>query len=138
MQAGQFSLYLFVLLVFFWYNQASDKTASSPPVNEGIERLFDGKTLKNWRVTNFGGQGDVKVEDGQIILGIGNDLTGITWTGDLPRIRLRNQFGGNTSGWQRFLLWYDFSCGGRLLFANPWWLGRNRSRSFQYRRSRCF
>jgi hypothetical protein len=49
--------------------------------------LFDGKTLKNWQPTKFGGGGAVKVEDGQIVLEMGGaDLTGITWTGpELPR-----------------------------------------------------
>ena len=41
--------------------------------------LFDGKTLKGWKITDFGGQGDVYVKDGQIILEKGADLTGITW-----------------------------------------------------------
>lgn len=44
--------------------------------------LFDGKTLTNWRPTAFGGEGTVKVENGQIVLGTGGgDLTGITWNG---------------------------------------------------------
>lgn len=48
---------------------------------EGWESLFDGKTLGRWEVTQFGGQGDVRVEDGRIILNVGPaDLTGITWT----------------------------------------------------------
>jgi hypothetical protein len=48
--------------------------------------LFDGKTLTNWQSTKFGGEGAVKVENGQIILQTGGgDLTGITWVGpDLP------------------------------------------------------
>jgi hypothetical protein len=43
--------------------------------------LFDGKTLKGWKVTEFGGEGDVRVEEGQIVLPFGSDMTGITWTG---------------------------------------------------------
>ena len=41
--------------------------------------LFDGKTLKNWEKTEFGGEGEVAVQDGQIVMGMGADLTGITW-----------------------------------------------------------
>ncbi len=41
--------------------------------------LFDGKTLKGWQSTNFGGEGDVTVEDGNIIIDFGSDLSGITW-----------------------------------------------------------
>jgi hypothetical protein len=47
--------------------------------------LFDGKTLTNWQATKFFGEGAVRVENGQLILEAGRDLTGITWIGpDLP------------------------------------------------------
>ena len=48
--------------------------------------LFDGKTLGYWKVTDFGGQGDVSIKDGSIILEVGNDLTGVHWTGPLVRM----------------------------------------------------
>ena len=48
--------------------------------------LFDGKTLANWQPTQFGGEGQVKVENGQIVLDTGRSLTGITWAGgELPK-----------------------------------------------------
>jgi hypothetical protein len=47
--------------------------------------LFDGKELGKWKSTPFGGEGEVAVEDGQIILPMGNDMTGITWQGEFPR-----------------------------------------------------
>jgi hypothetical protein len=52
------------------------------------EPLFDGKTLSNWQSTKFIGEGPVRVENGQIVLEPGNDLTGITWTG--PRLPTTN------------------------------------------------
>ena len=48
--------------------------------------LFDGKTLKGWKVTKFGGEGDVHVRDGQLILEMGADMTGVTATQPVPRI----------------------------------------------------
>ena len=48
--------------------------------------LFDGKTLGNWVATNFGGEGNVEIDEGRIVLGFGGDLTGITWKGAMPRI----------------------------------------------------
>jgi len=48
--------------------------------------LFDGRTLGQWKVTEFGGQGDVSVKDGTITLEMGNDLTGINWAGPLVRM----------------------------------------------------
>ena len=51
----------------------------------GQVSLFDGKTLGQWKITDFGGQGDVYVKDGSIILEKGNYITGITWTGPIVR-----------------------------------------------------
>jgi Domain of Unknown Function (DUF1080) len=48
--------------------------------------LFDGTSLGKWKPTAFGGEGDVRVEGGEIVLERGNDLTGVTWTGELPRM----------------------------------------------------
>jgi hypothetical protein len=64
---------------------------SAPPgaqgAKDGWQRLFDGKTLSNWTPTKFGGEGAVKVENGQIVIEPGaGDLTGITWSGgELPK-----------------------------------------------------
>jgi len=64
--------------------------AASAADNGGWESLFDGKTLGPWKSTDFGGEGKVHVQNGQIILEMANaDLTGITWAGsrdDLPHI----------------------------------------------------
>jgi hypothetical protein len=47
--------------------------------------LFDGKTLDGWKKTAFGGEGEVRVEDGTIIMAAGGSMTGITCTRkDLP------------------------------------------------------
>jgi hypothetical protein len=48
--------------------------------------LFDGKTLRHWKVTDFGGQGNVCVKNGAILLEMGNDITGVTWSGPVVRM----------------------------------------------------
>jgi len=48
--------------------------------------LFDGETLGLWKVTDFGGQGDVHVEDEAIYLEMGSYTTGITWSGPVVRM----------------------------------------------------
>jgi hypothetical protein len=48
--------------------------------------LFDGNTLEGWEITNFGPQGPVSVSGGEIILGMGDGCTGITWKKAFPRI----------------------------------------------------
>src|SRR5262245_12689216 len=48
--------------------------------------LFDGKTLRNWKSTNFGGESEVTVEDGAILMDRGSNMTGVTYTaGDFPK-----------------------------------------------------
>jgi len=48
-------------------------------------RLFDGTTLTGWAVTDFGGSGEVKVQEGNLILGMGV-MTGVTWTNPIARM----------------------------------------------------
>jgi len=53
-----------------------------------VRSLFDGKTLSGWKSANFGGEGEVSVRDGRIVLEMGSSMTGITWTGgELPLTR---------------------------------------------------
>jgi hypothetical protein len=49
--------------------------------------LFDGKSLAGWTKTDFAHSGEVKVEDGAIVLRAGRSMTGITTTRkDLPTL----------------------------------------------------
>lgn len=47
--------------------------------------LFDGQDLKGWQKNDFAGAGEVKVEDGKIVIGSGVALTGIKRTNDILR-----------------------------------------------------
>ena len=65
---------------------AADKTADTSQKTKGgkkkdksVVSLFDGKSLKGWKSTNFGGEGEVLVKDGSLVLEMGSDLTGVTW-----------------------------------------------------------
>jgi len=74
-----------VLLVPFASAAQADEPKREKP--QAAERsLFDGKTLGGWKETEFAGRGDVKIEKGELILGFGEVLTGVTWKGDaVPR-----------------------------------------------------
>lgn len=51
----------------------------------GKRVLFDGKTLDGWKKTDFSRSGEVKVEDGHIVMVAGDPMTGITTTRkDIP------------------------------------------------------
>jgi len=65
---------------------ARGSAAATQKADAEWKALFDGKTLTNWAPTRFGGEGAVKVENGQIVLEAGKSLTGITWAdGELPK-----------------------------------------------------
>lgn len=68
---------------------AAPKPVASTPASSGkvSGALFDGKTLTGWISSDFAGRGEVKVENGEIKLGMGH-MTGITWTNAnaLPRM----------------------------------------------------
>ena len=55
--------------------------------DDGWRILFDGKSLENWTVPQFGGEGESKVIDGAIHVGTGEEISGVAWDGPaLPRI----------------------------------------------------
>ncbi len=64
---------------------AAGKPAAPPP---GEVVLFDGKSLEGWKVArefDFELHGNVRVEDGAILLPRGDAQTGVAWTGGFPR-----------------------------------------------------
>ncbi len=75
------------LLLVYSSTLLASQNAPGSPKDEGWQQLFDAKTLGAWQPTSFGGEGRVLVENGQIILEMGGDLTGITWSGGpLPKM----------------------------------------------------
>ena len=66
---------------------ASTNTAPTPARNARAEwrSLFDGASLGGWKKTPFGGEGEVSVEDGSILIDRGSKMSGITWTKDIPK-----------------------------------------------------
>jgi hypothetical protein len=60
-------------------------TATQTVQPAGIS-LFDGKTLGQWKPTDYAGAGEPRAENGTLILPFGERLTGVTWTGDMPKM----------------------------------------------------
>lgn len=65
--------------------------ATAAPASTAAEpkwrSLFDGKSLEHWAATEFGGEGEVLVKEGQLVLEAGQPLTGVTWKGgELPKV----------------------------------------------------
>ncbi|GIT30723.1 MAG: hypothetical protein Ct9H300mP1_27690 [Planctomycetaceae bacterium] len=62
----------------------ADNGPRSPVLQTPRQLLFDGKSLAGWKKTKFGGEAEVIVRNGQMILQTGADMTGVTWNRDKP------------------------------------------------------
>jgi hypothetical protein len=63
--------------VFSWAEEPKNSDAARP-ASPAWQSLFDGKSLAGWKATDFGGEGEVTVENGAIIMRMGQPMTGIT------------------------------------------------------------
>jgi len=82
--------------------------------------IFDGTSLKNWAITDFAGHGPVNVSSNQINLGMGDELSGITWTnGTLPKTDYEITLEAMKVDGSDY-----FSRGGNLVQFDPGRLGR--------------
>lgn len=58
--------------------------AETPAGTNGWTTLFDGKTLGQWKASDFTGNGTIGVRDGVIAISTGAPMSGITWRGEPP------------------------------------------------------
>jgi hypothetical protein len=67
--------------------EAKKADAKKPATDAAKWRaLFDGKTLKDWKAPDFGGQGKVLVKDRTIVMEAGAMMTGATYAGKFPKM----------------------------------------------------
>jgi hypothetical protein len=121
----------FVLVAFF-AGCASQKpapiSAPQPPAVENVPAssttptralpdavlTLNGKALRGWQITDFGGHGDVTVQNGEIKIEQGAELTGINWTNAdvLPKTNYEIELDAMK------LDGYDFFCGLTIPYSN--------------------
>jgi hypothetical protein len=77
--------------------------------------LFDGETLGNWQATQFGGEAEIMLENGMIVLPAGEDMTGITWKGQ-PPARMDYEIEVEA----KLVDGYDFFCGLTFPVGKDW------------------
>jgi hypothetical protein len=65
--------------------------AQKPATSEWTP-LFNGKDLDGWKVSEFGGQGEVVVENGEVVITQGTELSGIHTEKKLPRINYEVEY----------------------------------------------
>ncbi|MDG2381474.1 MAG: DUF1080 domain-containing protein [Pirellulaceae bacterium] len=83
-------LVLYVSAVAVADDEAKTNIAAAPTAAAPVDNLvlFDGKSLKGWRIIktfDFKDHGPVQVKNGIITLGKGKPATGISWKGEFPR-----------------------------------------------------
>ncbi len=82
--------FLFILLFLVNCVNRSDKSKDvnrdAAVAEHGWSLLFDGETMENWEITQYGPQGPVQVSGGNIVLGMGEGCTGVTWKDEFPRM----------------------------------------------------
>lgn len=71
------------IAVFLFAVSLAVAARAAAPTNAPGVALFDGRSLAGWAVTDFAGHGEVRAEDGVLVLGEGY-ITGVTWTNALP------------------------------------------------------
>jgi phage baseplate assembly protein gpV len=65
-------------------NQLNDVGRDVLP-GQGWEWLFNGQLHHGGKPSDFGAPSAMKIEGEHLVLGTGNDMTGVTWTENLPR-----------------------------------------------------
>ena len=92
---------------------ASESRDKQREKDKGWKPLFNGKDLRNWKITNFGGEGEVKVgPKGEIVIHEGVDLSGITTTRkDLPTTNYEVEFEAQRVMGTDFFVGYTFPVG---------------------------
>lgn len=65
--------------------------------------LFDGESLAGWSVPSYGGDGEVDVQEGIIVIGRGELMTGIRYEKEFPKVNYEIQYEARrTSGYDFF------------------------------------
>lgn len=83
-----FALYVAAMMMSAWTLAAEEKPLEPKKTDDPYawRQLFDGKTLDGWKVPSYGGDGEVTVKDGNLVIGQGAMITGIKYEKVFPRI----------------------------------------------------
>ncbi len=75
---------LIMCLMSFAQASASENGTVEKTAVEGWISLFNGKNLDGWKIPNYGGEGEVIVENGLLTIGMGAMVSGITLDNPFP------------------------------------------------------
>lgn len=74
------------LLVTGWLAGSGWAQDPAGPAPGAWKPLLAKDTLDGWKVVSFGGEGPVTIEDGVLTLGMGEPMTAVAFTNDMPRL----------------------------------------------------
>ncbi len=74
-------MWALLMPIFLLAEEPSKTPIADPVAPTEWKTLCDGKSLKDWSVAKFGGEGAVESTDGAIVMQQGSELTGIQWIG---------------------------------------------------------
>lgn len=91
---------VFILLAFLisFYSCRGGQKEPKPTQDQASVRdsivldstyIFNGHNLDGWEITNFGPQGPVYVSGGEIVLGMGDGCTGVTYKKPFPEVNYK-------------------------------------------------
>ena len=86
-------------------------TTTEPEESRQWRSLFNGKDLDGWKVTNFGGEGEVFVEEGQVVITQGAELSGIHTEQDIPKINYEIEYEAQREAGSDFFAGITFPVG---------------------------
>ena len=86
--------------------------------------LFDGKTLDGWTVPVYGGDGEVSVKDGHLVIGQGAMMTGVKYEKVFPKINYEIRYEAKRNQGHDFFAACTFPVGDSCCtFVNGGWGG---------------
>jgi hypothetical protein len=96
------------LLLLLSCSTACLLAANAPADTAQSKDLFDGKTLAGWKQSGFAGETEAGVEDGSIVIPMGERLSGITYDGDVPKINYEVELEARRTGGTDFFVGLTF------------------------------
>ncbi|MSR42887.1 MAG: DUF1080 domain-containing protein [Pedosphaera sp.] len=110
-------------LTFFSGCQCLAPTGKAAPTTDW-RVIFDGKSLAGWKETDFSGRGSVQVESGELRLGAGAILTGVTYTNAFPKSNYEVEYEAKKIEGSDFFAALTFPVGkAHATFVNGGWGG---------------
>lgn len=94
----------------------------TPFAGKGWIELFDGETLRNWSVTDFGTANSVMITNGLLVLNRGNQFSGVNLTSNVPKMNYEVAFDAMRLAGDDFFCGLTFPVGGSFcsLIVGGW------------------